>query len=211
MIILCSPNPTVRQRWKDALGHISPLREVDNLDDLKHLLDTGEPVLMLLHLSLPHLEGLIGITALRHAYPQTRLLVFSDRPNDNEGLPLLKEGIYGYCNTYIAPPLLTRAVEAIEEGGVWVGWSLIQRLIQAKRPNRDPQEYTEKTQHTLNKLTEREREIAMNVARGLSNKRIASSLGIAERTVKAHLGSAFQKTGVRDRLHLALLIRDLTA
>ena len=210
MIILCSLNPTVRERWKDAL-HISPLREVDELDGLKRLLDTGEPVLILLHLSLPHLNGLAGIKALRRDYPQTRILVFSDCPNDNEGLPLLKEGIYGYCNTYIAPPLLTRAVEAIEEDGVWVGWSLIQRLIQANGLVRGLQEDTEKAQRTLSNLTEREKEIAMNVARGLSNKRIASSLGIAERTVKAHLGSAFQKTGVRDRLHLALLIRDLMA
>jgi len=211
MIILCSPNSTVRQRWKDALGQSAHLREVDGLDALKHLLDTGAPTLVLLHLSLPQLDGLAGITTLRRDYPQIRILVFSDRPNDNEGLPLLREGIHGYCNTYIAPPLLARAVEAVEENGVWVGWSLIQRLIKANGVMQRPREDMQKAQQTLDNLTEREREIALNVARGLNNKLIASSLGITERTVKAHLGSVFQKTGVSDRLHLALLIRDLTA
>lgn len=55
-------------------------------------------------------------------------------------------------------------------------------------------------------LTQREREVALCVARGESNKEIARKLDLAERTIKAHLTGIFEKLGVRDRLRLALLL-----
>ncbi len=58
----------------------------------------------------------------------------------------------------------------------------------------------------LSTLTGREVEVARAVARGSSNKEIARQLGITERTVKAHIGSVFQKLNARDRLHLALIV-----
>jgi DNA-binding NarL/FixJ family response regulator len=57
----------------------------------------------------------------------------------------------------------------------------------------------------LSMLTGREQEVSRAVAKGSSNKEIARQLGITERTVKAHIGSVFQKLNVRDRLHLALI------
>ena len=62
----------------------------------------------------------------------------------------------------------------------------------------------------LDALTAREREIALQVGVGCSNKVIAQRLGITERTVKAHLGSVFGKLGVKDRLQLALLVAGRT-
>ena len=56
----------------------------------------------------------------------------------------------------------------------------------------------------LDTLSAREREVAEAVAEGLTNKQVAARLGITERTVKAHLATVFEKTGVRDRLQLAL-------
>jgi DNA-binding NarL/FixJ family response regulator len=58
----------------------------------------------------------------------------------------------------------------------------------------------------LDMLTAREREIALQIGGGSSNRAIAQRLGITERTVKAHLGSVFAKLGVHDRLQLALLV-----
>jgi len=58
----------------------------------------------------------------------------------------------------------------------------------------------------LNKLTEREYDIALHVASGESNKKIAQSCSITERTVKAHLSEVFQKLGIADRVKLALIM-----
>ena len=59
----------------------------------------------------------------------------------------------------------------------------------------------------LTRLSIREREVALAAANGASNKEIARELKITERTVKVHLGAVFAKLDVRDRLHLAILLR----
>ncbi|MBV5337679.1 MAG: response regulator transcription factor [Deltaproteobacteria bacterium] len=66
----------------------------------------------------------------------------------------------------------------------------------------------QKQHAALAKLTEREREVAVLVAHGECNKEIARELNIAERTVKAHLSTVFEKLDVRDRLQLAIHLRN---
>jgi len=58
----------------------------------------------------------------------------------------------------------------------------------------------------LDKLSQRERQVAEAVARGSTNKEIARVMAITERTVKAHLTASFEKLGVRDRMQLSLLV-----
>lgn len=204
MIIICSQNLDVRQRWLGALGEGSVTQELTDLEALKSQLKSSENCLVLLHLSLPGLQGRAGVIALRQEYPRTRLLIFADQPDDAEGLLLLQQGIYGYCNTYMNPPLISRAVAAARAGEVWLGWNLMQRLIEGI--GKEDEVKIEKGSN-LEKLTEREWEIALHVAQGANNKLIASDLGITERTVKAHLSTVFRKAGVRDRLQLALLVK----
>jgi DNA-binding NarL/FixJ family response regulator len=210
MLILCSDNPAVRQHWKEALGGDMPVQEATTLEVLRSLLGTTDSApLVLLHLSLQGLQGRAGIPALRKLFPRAKLLVFVDQPDDLEGLLLLREGVYGYCNTYMTSVLLGRAVQAAKEGEVWVGWDLMQRMIQGLGAGA-PEESASSLTH-LENLTERETEIAAYVAQGASNKRIASTLGITERTVKAHLSTVYKKTGVGDRLQLALLVNNQVA
>jgi len=73
--------------------------------------------------------------------------------------------------------------------------------------------YDEDTEETaidveefMTRLTTREKEVAQRVAHGCTNKCIANKLDISERTVKAHLTSIFHKTGITDRVHLALIL-----
>lgn len=210
MVILCSHNSAVRQHWQEALGDSVPQQEATSLEVLKSLLGSDDTFpLVLLHLSLPGLEAGAGIPVLRKLYPNTKLLVFVDKPDDIEGLILLRQGIYGYCNTYMTSALLNRAVKAAREGEVWVGWDLMQRLIRGIAP--EAAETKESNLDHLESLTGREQEIAHYVAQGASNKRIASTLGITERTVKAHLSTVFKKVGVSDRLQLALLVNSQVA
>jgi DNA-binding NarL/FixJ family response regulator len=204
MIIICSHNSDVRRRWRDALGTGAVIHELVDFDALKSKLLTAENSLVLLHLSLPELQGRTGVATLRQDYPRARLLIFADKPMDDEGLLLLQQGIYGYCNTYMSPSLISSAVAAARAGEVWLGWNLMQRLIEGIRKEN---EVEVERGSALEQLTEREWEIALHVAQGANNKRIASDLGITERTVKAHLSTVFRKAGVQDRLQLALLVK----
>jgi DNA-binding NarL/FixJ family response regulator len=95
---------------------------------------------------------------------------------------------------------------AVHEGELWIRRTLTCRLIdELGRSTAKNKAYRESLGH-LNKLTQREYDIAVRVGNGESNKLIANACGITERTVKAHLTEVFQKLGVSDRLNLALVL-----
>lgn len=131
------------------------------------------------------------------------VILLSNSPDDDEALRGLEAGARGYCHAHAVPSLLREVAEVVERGGLWVGPGLVTRLIAAIRP-RLPAPRIERA----SLLSVREREVAQAVAAGASNKEVASRLGISERTVKAHLGSIFEKLGVRDRLHMVLLLAE---
>lgn len=137
--------------------------------------------------------------------PGVRYIVMHDEPSDAGGLAALSQGAAGYCNTHVAPELLQTIAAVVHSQGLWVGESLLRRLIGGLH-TRVPPAARQHEHPALATLTERERAVALCVARGDSNKLIARELDLAERTIKAHLTRAFDKLGVRDRLQLALLL-----
>ncbi|PIE56080.1 MAG: helix-turn-helix transcriptional regulator [Desulfobulbus propionicus] len=204
-ILFCCANSTLTQRWHTALENAD---EATTRRDLKIRLEVSGYDLLLLH---PSLTGKAEILKLRSARPQTKLLYLTERPSEEEGLYLLRLGIVGYTNSYISTARLREAVQVVGRGGVWISQELMQRLIQQSATRH--QEATEnqatasETASPLDTLSNREYEVAGLVARGLSNQAIAKELAITERTVKAHLGNIYEKTNIKGRLHLALLIR----
>ena len=103
--------------------------------------------------------------------------------------------------------MLQQVSTVVSNEGLWVGPSLLQRLIRATGPR---VERARGDTPDLNALSQREIEVAQHVGNGASNKEIARSLHITERTVKAHLSAIFQKIGVRDRLQLAIFMRSVS-
>ncbi len=134
-----------------------------------------------------------------------RFVVMYDKPNDEDGLLALSQGASGYCNAHAAPELLLAIESVIRHQGLWVGESLLNRLIGGISV-RSPMAGHHGEHPLLDTLSERERAVALCVAQGESNKEIARQLNLAERTIKAHLTSVFEKLGVRDRLQLALIL-----
>jgi DNA-binding NarL/FixJ family response regulator len=94
----------------------------------------------------------------------------------------------------------------VAQGGLWLGPELVDRIVAATRELLDRSPAAAETLPTVNlsALSARELEVARAVAAGRSNREVAETLFISERTVKAHLGAVFEKLGVRDRLQLAL-------
>lgn len=143
---------------------------------------------------------------IQEKYAHTPFVVLSNTPEDSQGLAAIGAGASGYCAALAAPDVLRLAAEVIGSGGLWVGESLRKKLMQLAASGRSG---TSTGTDPLLRLSEREAAVALAVAEGASNKEIAVRLSITERTVKAHLSAIFEKLGVRDRLQLALLIRDM--
>jgi DNA-binding NarL/FixJ family response regulator len=153
--------------------------------------------LLWLHNSLPDGEHRAGV----------HLVVMHDEPNDEHGLAALRLGASGYCNAHAAPELLLIIESVVRSNDLWVGASLLKRLVKGISSRSAMGGH--RTGHALLQLlSEREGEVAMCVALGDSNKEIARKLNIAERTIKAHLTTVFEKLNVRDRLQLAILLNN---
>ncbi|MDX9995044.1 MAG: response regulator transcription factor [Rhodocyclaceae bacterium] len=155
------------------------------------------------HVNKP--EGVVA--AVIASTPGCPVIVLSNVPHDNEGLAVLETGASGYTGALAVADVLRQIETVVENGGLWVGPELLQRLIVALG-NRGTQT---QAGGKLDGLSPREREVALAVAAGATNKEVAQRLDITERTVKAHLSHIFTTLKVRDRLQLAILINGLPA
>ena len=128
--------------------------------------------------------------------------VMSYSPSADEAFKALESGARGYVHALSSPELLRQAQLVILNQGIWVPPEMMARVVggtfRALGGQAQPQA------EELQALTERERAVTLAVLEGLSNKEVARTLGITERTVKAHLGAVFAKLGVRDRMQLVL-------
>lgn len=145
------------------------------------------------------------LAEVRHRLGNLPCIVLSDLPDDNQALESFSAAAKGYCNTHAAPAFLRQVADVVGQGGLWIGESLMTRLVEAtaRIETKTPMESSDSWTFPL---TPREQEVARAIAEGASNKEIARGLGITERTVKLHVGAVLEKLGVRDRLQIALIV-----
>jgi DNA-binding NarL/FixJ family response regulator len=186
-------------RWRDAFSNAQSVGEGESAVSSK----SKQPVMAWIRLT-PERPVDEQVAEARKRLGPVPIIVLSDTPSDQEALAAFSAAARAYCNSHATPEVLLQVASVVEQGGLWIGESLMQRLVQATAvaspiaPEAAPVWDA--------KLTEREREVAKVVAVGASNKEVARQLGITERTVKAHLTTIMDKLGVRDRLQLALAV-----
>lgn len=143
------------------------------------------------------------VPTLRRRFPAIPVVVLDTEPDESGAFRALQDGAAGYCHALAGPEILHQVATVVLHGGLWLRPELMGRMLAATftataRPGALPA--------GLQRLSPRERETVLAVARGGTNKEVARQLGITERTVKAHLSAAFEKLGVRDRLQLVLVL-----
>lgn len=153
-----------------------------------------------LHLQAEAKDLAERVRSVKAMAPGCPVVVLSNLPSNDEGIVAFSAGAAGYCNALATPGMLRQVATVVEQGGLWVGRDLMQRLFTALTAHATP------AQTALAALSARENQVAQAVARGSTNKEIARAMGITERTVKAHLSAVFEKLGVRDRLQLSLIV-----
>lgn len=204
MVILYSSHPEVIQSWQSALKS-EEIHICHHEKALLLLLQTVTSNVVLLleerHYDDDGMEGFLDLLQTEYSYVKT--MVFSHKPNYTQGSIFLKFGIKAYGNTHMAPIHLQEALKVVKNGDIWLYPDFIQTMIQTL----SSQKTSLHVRHDLlEKLSHKEREVALLIKEGLSNKEIATREGTTERTVKAHLSSIYEKIGVKDRLALALLL-----
>ncbi|MDQ1420415.1 MAG: hypothetical protein QOJ52_2377 [Acidimicrobiaceae bacterium] len=154
---------------------------------------SSNPDVVLMDLSMPGMDGVAATRRLTDDYPGVKVLVLTTFADQRRILDALDAGAAGYLLKDAEPDAVIGAVRAVVAGGAPLDPKAARVLLDSRHTPRQARQ-----------LSTREREVLALLATGLANKQIARRLGIAERTVKAHLTSVFQQLGVTDRTQAAL-------
>jgi DNA-binding NarL/FixJ family response regulator len=204
--IFISTLPTLLNSWSEAFPQSTIATAItEAASDSALMASKNEATIFWLHMNEDRQQWMTNtIASISQSYKDAKIVVLANMPNQAESLHALGLGAMGYCHAYTAPAVLKEIKAVINHGGLWLGQDILQRLIEVSTKligNRP--EYVD---GLLAQLTKREKEVAVEAAKGLSNKEIARLLIITERTVKAHLASTFERLGAKDRLQLALML-----
>jgi two-component system, NarL family, response regulator LiaR len=160
----------------------------------------GHPDVVLMDLVMPALDGIEATRRILRERPDTRVIALTSFLDDDKLLPAVRAGAAGYLLKDVEPQELVRAIRTVNAGEALLDPAVTARVM------RELSEGEPAAGRPLDGgLTPREREVLGLVARGLPNKLIARELGIAEKTVKAHVSSVLAKLGVSDRTQAAVL------
>jgi DNA-binding NarL/FixJ family response regulator len=164
------------------------------------------PDVVLMDLRMPVLDGVAATRRLCRADPSCRVLALTTFDDDQTIFEALRAGARGYLLKDSPVALVVDALRAAAQGDAYLPPSVARTVIEElQRLSHDG----DRARGASLGLSEREAEVLRHLARGASNKEIATALRIAEGTVKNHLTSVFEKLGVDDRLQAAMRAREL--
>jgi DNA-binding NarL/FixJ family response regulator len=199
-VLLADDHRLVRAGLVRLLATASDIDVVGEAADGRQAVEqsrTLAPDVILMDLSMPVLDGIEATRQILSQQPNVRIVALTSFADHPKVADMLEAGAVGYLLKDCEPADLLAAIRSADAGGV----PLDPRVAGALLPKRQPTSLADQ-------LSDRELEVLRLASRGLANKQIGRSLGIAERTVKAHLGNVFRRIGVSDRTSAAMWARD---
>jgi DNA-binding NarL/FixJ family response regulator len=162
-----------------------------------------QPDVMVMDVRMPRLDGVRATQQICAAGDRPRVLMLTTFDLDEYAFAALKAGASGFLLKDVPPHELLFAIRSVHSGDAVVAPSTTKRLIDRFVPLL-PGEGAQ-APADLAELTEREREVLIHMAAGLSNTEIAGRLVVAEATIKTHVGRILSKLGLRDRVQAVVL------
>ena len=180
--------------------------EAGDGEEALRLLSEVEADVVLMDVRMPRLDGVETTRRLDPGDTGPRVIVLTTFDLDEYAFAALRAGASAFLLKDAAPPDLLAAIRAVHAGDAVVAPSTTRRLLDHFLADPGPARRTgDAAARRLAAVTDREREVLVLIARGLSNPEIAAELFLSEATVKTHIGRLLAKTDSRDRVHLVLL------
>lgn len=158
------------------------------------------PDVVLMDVRMPRMDGVEATKRLVACSPRSKVLVLTTFDLDEYAYAALRYGASGFLLKDVPPAQLVDAIRQVANGDAVVAPSVTRRLLDAFAAQLPDLGTQGPARQALATLTEREREVLVEVATGLSNSEIASKLYLAEATVKTHVSRVLTKLELRDRV-----------
>ncbi|HKC19342.1 MAG TPA: response regulator transcription factor [Candidatus Dormibacteraeota bacterium] len=158
-----------------------------------------KPDVVLMDIRMPHLDG---IAATKQVSGQTKVIILTTFELDEYVFDALAAGASGFLLKAAPPEDLVKAIRVVAQGEALLAPSVTKKLIEefTRHPERTPNKSKE-----LESLTDREREVLKEVAKGLTNAEIAAQLHVSETTIKTHVAHLLDKLELRDRVQAVIV------
>lgn len=203
-IVIADDHPVVRMGVRNMLESDACFKVLaeacDGVEALKQV-DQFQPDILLLDLSMPHLSGMETLRELMSRHRHTKTVLLTAETDKKKMLEALRLGVRGIVDKSALTTELQQCIRAVLDGHYWAFGEHVSDLVSLL------QELMQETKLTAKQtygLTPRGLQITALIAEGYTNRDIAAEFKISEETVKHHLKQIYDKTGVANRLELAV-------
>lgn len=192
-LLLADDHPVVRKGLSSCLSQRENLQIIGEAADGREALRRArelEPDIILMDIDMPHMNGLAVTELLRKELPRVKVLVLSMHSNTECVLRIIQSGARGYVLKEATTDELVRAIETVNKGEAFFSPEVARAALNQYVRGGGMAEPKD------SQLTNREREVLVHIADGLSNKEIASQLGVGVRTIETHRERIMRKLNI---------------
>ncbi|OGO17599.1 MAG: hypothetical protein A2Z02_04595 [Chloroflexi bacterium RBG_16_48_7] len=197
-VLLADDHPLIRHSLRNVIEKQADCKIVGEAADGREAIDLTEklsPDIVIMDITMPGIDGLEATKEIKAKRPSTGILILTVHTEDEIIISLFEAGADGYLIKSVFGDDIIQAMRSLKRGEAVISPAVLKGILKYASQNRiQPFTVNERT-----KLTVKEQEILRLVARGLSNKEIATMLGISIPGVKSHLVALFSKLNTNSR------------
>ncbi|WLV23989.1 response regulator transcription factor [Aciduricibacillus chroicocephali] len=205
-IVLIDDHKLFREGVKRILEFEPGFRVVAEGDDgsmARELVAQHKPDVVLMDINMPEMNGVEATGELIAHYPDTNVIILSIHDDEHYVMRALRTGAQGYLLKEMDSDALVEAIRVVSEGGSYLHPKVTHNIVSEYRKLAHINDREEggipDFEKPLHVLTKRECQVLQLLAEGKSNRAVAESLEISEKTVKNHVSNILQKMNVKDR------------